>query len=293
MLRDDPVRAARRPRPVPFSRRRHRTPGPSIPAPEPIIGIVSGSSPGVDLSYADDCGRIAERRFEALVERGEDRGCINLSELAELVQELELAEDDAHALHERLEARGVEVSDDCGNGDKTPGPLYNHDELVVMTSDTLQLFLRDVRRHPLLSAEEEVELAQRIERGDLDAKERMVNSNLRLVVSLAKKYQGHELALLDLIQEGILGLIRAAEKFDWRKGYKFSTYATFWIRQAIQRGLANQGRTIRIPVHIGQRERKIARVERELAAQHGRPPTDEEVAAAAEITSRSCTRRAR
>jgi RNA polymerase primary sigma factor len=155
----------------------------------------------------------------------------------------------------------------------------------VMTSDTLQLFLRDVRRHPLLTADEEVELAKHIERGDLEAKERMVNSNLRLVVSLAKKYQGHELALLDLIQEGILGLIRAAEKFDWRKGYKFSTYATFWIRQAIQRGLANQGRTIRIPVHIGQRERKIARVERELAARYGRPPTDEEIAAAAEITT--------
>jgi RNA polymerase primary sigma factor len=155
-----------------------------------------------------------------------------------------------------------------------------------MTGDTLQLFLRDIRRHPLLSAEEEVELAKRIERGDLEAKERMVNSNLRLVVSLAKKYQGHELSLLDLIQEGILGLIRAAEKFDWRKGYKFSTYATFWIRQAIQRGLANQGRTIRIPVHIGQRERKIARVERELAVKLARPPTDEEVAQAADITLR-------
>ena len=155
-----------------------------------------------------------------------------------------------------------------------------------MTGDTLQLFLRDIRRYPLLSAEEEVELAKRIERGDLEAKERMVNSNLRLVVSLAKKYQGHELSLLDLIQEGILGLIRAAEKFDWRKGYKFSTYATFWIRQAIQRGLANQGRTIRIPVHIGQRERKIARVERELAVKLERAPTDEEVAQAADITLR-------
>ena len=222
-----------------------------------------------------------ERRVEALLERGEDMGCVNLSELAELVQEL--PDDEADALQERLDARGIEVSDDCAN-DKPVVAHYNHDELATMTSDTLQLFLRDVRRHPLLSADEEVDLAKRIERGDLGAKERMVNSNLRLVVSLAKKYQGHELALLDLIQEGILGLIRAAEKFDWRKGYKFSTYATFWIRQAIQRGLANQGRTIRIPVHIGQRERKIARAERELAAQHGRPPSDEEVAAAAEIT---------
>jgi RNA polymerase primary sigma factor len=224
-----------------------------------------------------------ERRFDALFERGEERGCVDFSELAELAQELDLAEDELQALHERLEARGIEVSDDCA-AVGPPGAHYNNEELVVMTSDTLQLFLRDVRRHPLLSAAEEVELAKRIERGDLEAKERMVNSNLRLVVSLAKKYQGHELALLDLIQEGILGLIRAAEKFDWRKGYKFSTYATFWIRQAIQRGLANQGRTIRIPVHIGQRERKIVRVERELAANHGRPPTDEEVAAAAEIS---------
>ena len=224
-----------------------------------------------------------ERRIEALFERSEERGCLDLSELAELAQELDMADDDLQALHERLEARGIEVADDCANG-SPPGAHYNNEELVVMTSDTLQLFLRDVRRHPLLSAADEIELAKRIERGDLEAKERMVNANLRLVVSLAKKYQGHELALLDLIQEGILGLIRAAEKFDWRKGYKFSTYATFWIRQAIQRGLANQGRTIRIPVHIGQRERKIVRAERELAANHGRPPTDEEVAAAAEIT---------
>jgi RNA polymerase primary sigma factor len=231
------------------------------------------------MSIADDS---AERRLGALIERGEELGCVNLSELAQLVQELELPDEDAQAVHDRLEARGIEVTDDCARS-AAPPAHYNHDELAAMTGDTLQLFLRDVRRHPLLTAEEEVELAKRIERGDLEAKERMVNSNLRLVVSLAKKYQGHELSLLDLIQEGILGLIRAAEKFDWRKGYKFSTYATFWIRQAIQRGLANQGRTIRIPVHIGQRERKIVRAERELAAKHGRPPTDEEVAAAAEI----------
>jgi RNA polymerase primary sigma factor len=224
-----------------------------------------------------------ERRIDALIERGEERGCVNLSEVAELAQELELPEDEAQAVHDRLEQRGIEVADDCATDAVAP-THYNHDELATMTSDTLQLFLRDVRRHPLLTPAEEVDLAKRIERGDLEAKERMVNSNLRLVVSIAKKYQGHELALLDLIQEGILGLIRAAEKFDWRKGYKFSTYATFWIRQAIQRGLANQGRTIRIPVHIGQRERKIARVERELAVTLGRAPTDDEVAAAAEIT---------
>ena len=221
--------------------------------------------------------------IEILVERGEEEGCVNLSELSELTQDL--PQEEALALADRLEARGIEVSDDCGRAAE-PGPSYALEDLSSMTGDALQLFLRDIRRHPLLTAAEEVELAKRIERGDLEAKERMVNSNLRLVVSLAKKYQGHELSLLDLIQEGILGLIRAAEKFDWRKGYKFSTYATFWIRQAIQRGLANQGRTIRLPVHIGQRERKIAKAERELAVRLGRPPTDEELAEAADISLR-------
>jgi RNA polymerase primary sigma factor len=220
---------------------------------------------------------------EALLERAEEEGCINLSELSELTQDL--PEDDALALADRLEARGIEVSDDCGRSAE-PGPSYAIEELSSMTGDTLQLFLRDIRRHPLLTAQEEVELAKRIERGDLAAKERMVNSNLRLVVSLAKKYQGHELSLLDLIQEGILGLMRASEKFDWRRGYKFSTYATFWIRQAIQRGLANQGRTIRLPVHIGQRERKIAKAERELSVELGRTPTDEELAERADISLR-------
>jgi RNA polymerase primary sigma factor len=221
--------------------------------------------------------------LEALLERGEEEGCINLSELSELTQDL--PEDEALTLADRIEQRGIELSDDCGRPAEA-GPSYALDDLSNMTGDTLQLFLRDIRRHALLTADEEVELSKRIERGDLEAKERMVNSNLRLVVSLAKKYQGHELSLLDLIQEGVLGLIRAAEKFDWRKGYKFSTYATFWIRQAIQRGLANQGRTIRLPVHIGQRERKIAKAERDLSVQLGRPPTDEEIAKEADITMR-------
>ena len=223
-----------------------------------------------------------DSRIEALIERGEDLGCVNLSELSELVQELGLETGEAQDLHDRIEARGLEVTDDCGRQD-AEATRYQNGDLASMTSDALQLFLRDARRYPLLTAEEEVELAKRIERGDLEAKERMINSNLRLVVSLAKRYQGHELPLLDLIQEGIFGLIRAAEKFDHRRGYKFSTYATFWIRQAIQRGLANKARTIRIPVHIGQRERKIARAERELAAKLGRDPTDEEVAKAAEL----------
>ena len=221
--------------------------------------------------------------IDALVERGDEQGCVNLSELAELVQELELSDDDAQALADRIVGRGIELSDDCGRNQPEP-VRYDNAELAMITGDTLQLFLRDVRRHPLLTAAEEIELAKRIEQGDLAAKERMINSNLRLVVSLAKRYQGQELSLLDLIQEGILGLIRASEKFDWRRGYKFSTYATFWIRQAIQRGLANQGRTIRIPVHIGQRERKIARAERELALRLGRTPSDPEVASAADLT---------
>jgi RNA polymerase primary sigma factor len=218
----------------------------------------------------------------ALVARGEERGCIALSELDELAQQLELSDEELDALESLIERQGIEVSDDCGREGVEPTSFRNG-ELAVATTDALQLFLNEIRRYPLLTAAEEVELAKRIEQGDLEAKERMINSNLRLVVSIAKKYQGQELSLLDLIQEGIFGLIRATEKFDWRKGYKFSTYATFWIRQAIQRGLANKARTIRIPVHIGQRERKIARAERELQARLGREATDEEIAREAEL----------
>jgi RNA polymerase primary sigma factor len=218
-----------------------------------------------------------------LLQKGEEAGCVNLSEFDELVQALELSEEEAEGLQRQMETQGIDLTDDCGRNGVEP-TRYQNGDVAGTTTDALQLFLNEVRRHPLLTADEEVELAKRIERGDLEAKERMVNSNLRLVVSIAKKYQGQELSLLDLIQEGIFGLIRAAEKFDWRRGYKFSTYATFWIRQAIQRGLANKARTIRIPVHIGQRERKIARAERELFSSLGRDPTDAEIAEAAELT---------
>jgi RNA polymerase primary sigma factor len=218
----------------------------------------------------------------ALVARGEERGCINLSEFDELVQALDLGDEEVDALESHIEAHGIDLGDDCGRPGVEP-TTFRNGELAAATTDALQLFLNEIRRYPLLTAEQEVELAKRIEQGDLAAKERMINSNLRLVVSIAKKYQGQELSLLDLIQEGIFGLIRAAEKFDWRKGYKFSTYATFWIRQAIQRGLANKARTIRIPVHIGQRERKIVRAERELSAKLGREPSDEEIAREAEL----------
>jgi RNA polymerase primary sigma factor len=144
--------------------------------------------------------------------------------------------------------------------------------------DALEIFFREARRYPLLTAEQEVELSQRIEKGDLAAKERMINSNLRLVISVARKYQGQGLPLGDLIQEGMLGLIRAVEKFDWRRGFKFSTYGTLWIQQAIQRGLQNSARTIRMPVHVGQRLRKVKNAQRALTGELGREPTEQEVA---------------
>ncbi len=162
--------------------------------------------------------------------------------------------------------------------------LTDTSELQAATvSDSLALFLRSARQHPLLTAGEEIELAKRIERGDLEAKEKMINSNLRLVVSQARRYQGHGLSMEDLVQEGMLGLIRAVEKFDWRRGFKFSTYGTLWIRQAIQRGLQNHGRTIRVPVHVAQRQVKVRKLESELSTKLGREPTDEELAAVAEL----------
>src|SRR3954447_5256077 len=220
-----------------------------------------------------------------LLEHGEEHGCIHLTQLNEVVQTLEMDEDDIEALFERIETAGIDLTDDCARiTDQASTPTtYNLDDLSASTMDALQLFLNEAGRYPLLTASQEVELAKRIERGDKGAKDLMINSNLRLVVSIAKKYQGHGLSLLDLIQEGIIGLIRAVEKFDYRKGFKFSTYATWWIRQAVQRGVANKSRTIRIPVHIVEREQKINRAERELVAQLERPPSDEEIAKRAKL----------
>ena len=157
------------------------------------------------------------------------------------------------------------------------------DVVVDTTLEPLQLLLAESRRWPLLTPQEEKELSQRIEKGDLMAKERMINSNLRLVVSVARKYQGQGLPMGDLVQEGMLGLIRAVEKFDWRKGFRFSTYGTLWIRQAIQRGLENTSRTIRLPVHMSQRARKVQRIERELTLKLGHEPSDQEIADAAQL----------
>jgi RNA polymerase primary sigma factor len=159
----------------------------------------------------------------------------------------------------------------------------DHPSAGESANESLQQFFGQAARYPLLNAAEEVELSKAIERGDLAAKEKMINSNLRLVISIARRYQGHGLPLTDLIQEGMLGLIRASEKFDWRRGFKFSTYATLWIQQSIQRAMSNTSRTIRIPVHIEQRQRKLARTERELTNRLGREPTDEELAEAADL----------
>jgi RNA polymerase primary sigma factor len=224
-----------------------------------------------------------EAAVVALLARGEERGCVDASELDAIAQRFELTPEELAEVEDRVDARGLEVRDDCGRAEAEPA-RYTNAELAASTTDALQLFLNEAARYPLLHPDEEIGLAKRIERGDMAAKERMINSNLRLVVSVARKYQGvGDLCLLDLIQEGVLGLIRAVEKFDWRKGFRFSTYATLWIRQAIQRGLADRGRMIRLPVNVAQRERRIATVERQLSARLGREPTAEEIAEAAEL----------
>ena len=219
--------------------------------------------------------------FAALLDRGEELGCLNYSEVDELTQALELDETDVGRLMETLDQRHIELRDDCGR--EVPAAPVDDAALAATTTDTLQLFLNEIGRHRLLTSAEELELARRIEKGDLAAKERMINANLRLDVSIAKKYQGSELTLLDLIQEGILGLIRAVEKFDFRLGYRFSTYATWWIRQAVERGMDAKARAIKLPINLVRTQRKVARAENALAMRLDRTPTDKEIAREAGI----------
>ncbi len=217
-----------------------------------------------------------------LVDAAEERGNLRQSELNEVLEPLNCDPLETDAVYRELESRSIDVILDVDeDGEPIAQPQPAPQPLQISwetTTDALQLFLREAGRHPLLTAAQEVELAKRIEADDALAKQRMIQSNLRLVVSIAKNYRNQGLPFLDLIQEGTLGLIRAVEKFDWRRGYKFSTYATWWIRQAVARALADKARTIRMPVHIVERMQKMNRAERQLWARLGREPTLEEIA---------------
>ncbi|HET7555029.1 MAG TPA: sigma-70 family RNA polymerase sigma factor [Gaiellaceae bacterium] len=224
---------------------------------------------------------LATPELHELVEQAEQTGSLRYGDLNEVLEPLHLDPLETDAVFRELEQRGIEVLEpQLDDPAPPPPPAVQQQET---TTDALQLFLRDAGRHPLLTAAQEVELAKRIERGDMEAKTRMIQSNLRLVVSIAKNYRNQGLPFLDLIQEGTLGLIRAVEKFDWRRGYKFSTYATWWIRQAVARALADKARTIRMPVHIVERMQKLNRAERTLWTQLGREPTLEEIAEEANL----------
>ncbi len=216
----------------------------------------------------------------SLMSRGRARGYLAESDIDSVATRFDFDEEEVEELRDRIGEAGISVNDDCGRQD-VPPLSYDNGELSQYTVDAMAQFLSGVSRYGLLTGREEMELAKRIEQGDLEAKEKMITHNLRLVLSIAKRYQGaSNMTLLDLVQEGTLGLIRATEKFDWRRGFKFSTYATLWIRQAIQRGLADKARVIRLPVAVEQRERKIVAAHRKLAGRLGREPTPEEIAAA-------------
>jgi RNA polymerase primary sigma factor len=227
---------------------------------------------------------------KGLIARGQQVGVLTYAEIAIATAELDLDQTDVEELYGFLERAEIELMEEIDPAhataevERAPDKRGQRKPKIVldlepeMTTDSLQLFLKGIGKVRLLSAQEEVDLAKRIERGELDAKQRMVESNLRLVVSIAKNYRNQGLPFLDLIQEGTLGLVRAAEKFDYRRGFKFSTYATWWIRQAVARGLADKARTIRVPVHVVEKLNKIGRAERSLITALGREPTAEEIA---------------
>ena len=218
--------------------------------------------------------------LEIFIEEVEDDGVVDAAMLEAKARELDLDEDELALVRSELAARGVEIDSTHGaqvvDDEDAETELDLEVDLTGVT-DSVTLFMHELGKHELLTAAEEVALAKRIERGDRQAKERMINSNLRLVVSIAKRYRGRGVSFGDLIQEGAIGLNRAVEKFDWRKGFKFSTYATWWIRQACQRAISNQGRTIRVPAHVHERRAKLARLGHEFEAEHGREPSLEEL----------------
>ncbi len=226
---------------------------------------------------------LESEQARVLLEGAEERGYVLPAELEVFALEHDLADEDVEALTRELEAIGLEIRVATAGEEPEPAatPALNLEAAEISgAADSLQLFLADVGKHKLLTAAEEVTLAKRIERGDPIAKRKMIESNLRLVVSIAKGYRGLGVPFLDLIQEGTLGLNRAVEKFDWRRGYKFSTYATWWIRQSVQRAVANHARTIRVPVHVVERQQKLGRAARRLEVELGREATKDELAEA-------------
>jgi RNA polymerase primary sigma factor len=266
--------------PVPFRRLRSRLSGRNLF--ESFSGAGSAVPEHVlEASIAAIDSIVQSEEVVQLFEAAEVAGSIGAAQLLEVLEPHGLDPLEVDAVYRLFEERGIDVVDDTGR-DREPAPPPPA-PVLESTTDALQLFLRETGRHPLLTAAQEVELAKKIERGDMQAKQRMIQSNLRLVVSIAKNYRNQGLPFLDLIQEGTLGLIRAVEKFDWRRGYKFSTYATWWIRQAVARALADKARTIRMPVHIVERLQKMNRAERHLWTQLGREPTLDEIAAEASL----------
>ncbi len=217
-----------------------------------------------------------------LISQGQDKGFLTLDDIADALQEADLTTEQIEDVYSRIADVGIDIVEHDETEDVMEKPAEVIEEPLerpaVATDDSLRMYLRDIGRIHLLSAAEEVSLAKRMERGDMEAKSRLVEANLRLVVSIAKRYLGRGLSFLDLIQEGNLGLIRAVEKFDYRRGYKFSTYATWWIRQAVTRAIADQARTIRIPVHMEEKLNHLVRAKRQLVQDMGREPTPEEIA---------------
>jgi RNA polymerase primary sigma factor len=224
---------------------------------------------------------LVEDVAKALVRQGQEAGFLTQDEVALALEDLDLEEAQVRELYQTLDDLQIDVVESSPEEEADDVDL--EPEAPDVSTDALQLFLKDIGRVALLTAAQEVELSKRIERGEHRAKQQMVEANLRLVVSIAKNYRNQGLPFLDLIQEGTIGLVRAAEKFDHRKGFKFSTYATWWIRQAVARALADKSRTIRMPVHVVEKLNKISRAERKLLAELGHDPTAEEIAVELEL----------